>query len=362
MIAQRNFLRSVAGGFLFLCLVFTLCSAALRAEPVYVENYRKIFDAFGTLVHAHGGGVLKQGDYYYWFGENRHQTDSSFYAVSCYRSKDLKTWEFRNNVLTYLSDPDLNYAKIERPKVIYNATTGKYVLWGHKESGSDYAQARAAVASCDTIDGNYTYLGSFRPLGNMSRDCTLFVDDNGAAYFVSSANENLDLNIYRLTDDYLNVASLVTKVWTGSRREAPCLFKRNGYYFIISSGQSGWSPNQSQYGYATSIAGPWSSLFNLGDSTTYNTQPGYVLTVQGSGQTSYLYMGDRWAGAWGDIVVHSKYTWLPLEFPTNTSIQMTQYSGMVIDAQTGAISGPASTMVNELISSTNELIEVKGMS
>ena len=85
-------------------------------------------------MHAHGGGVLKVGSYYYWFGENRN-ADNTFRAVSVYRSTDLKNWEFRNNVLTQSSAAELNVANIERPKVIYNARTGRYVMWMHKENG-----------------------------------------------------------------------------------------------------------------------------------------------------------------------------------------------------------------------------------
>jgi hypothetical protein len=88
-------------------------------------------------------------------------------------------------------------ANIERPKVIYNAATGLYVMWMHKENGVDYSEARAAVAYSTTIDGNYTWQGSFQPQGlYMSRDDTLFVDDDGSAYFVSSARENLDTHVY----------------------------------------------------------------------------------------------------------------------------------------------------------------------
>ena len=40
---------------------------------------------------------------------------------------------------------------------MYNAATGKFVMWMHKENGTDYSEARAAVAVSDTVDGNYTW-------------------------------------------------------------------------------------------------------------------------------------------------------------------------------------------------------------
>src|SRR5690349_13188275 len=92
------------------------------AAPVTVTNGTQFTDTSGNVVHAHGGGMIKVDDHYYWFGENRN-ADNTFKAVSVYRSTDLKTWEFRNNVLTNSSAAELRLANIERPKVIYNSTT-----------------------------------------------------------------------------------------------------------------------------------------------------------------------------------------------------------------------------------------------
>ena len=165
---------------------------------------------------------------------------------------------------------------------MYNASTGKFVMWMHKENGADYSEARAAVAVSDTVDGNYTWQGSFRPLGqHMSRDITVFVDTDGTGYMISAARENYDLQIYRLTADYTGIAALVANPWHGGHREAPALFKRGGVYFMLTSGATGWNPNQQQYATATSIAGPWTAMTNVGDSTTYGSQTAYVLPVQG---------------------------------------------------------------------------------
>jgi hypothetical protein len=50
-------------------------------------------------------------------------------------------------------------------------------------------------------------------------------------------------------------------------------------------------------------------------------------------------MGDRWAGAWGGPVNDSKYVWLPLSFPSSTSLSMTGYNSVDIDTATGVITG-----------------------
>ncbi|MFI5832603.1 RICIN domain-containing protein [Micromonospora sp. NPDC051300] len=316
-------------------------SGALAA-PVTVTNGTQFVDTSGAVVHAHGGGVLKVDNYYYWFGENRNP-DNTFRAVSVYRSTDLRTWEFRNNVLTQASASELQRANIERPKVVYNAGTGRFVMWMHNENGSDYNEARAAVASSATVDGAYTYHGSFRPLGqHMSRDITLY-DDNGTAYMISAANENRDLNIYRLTADYLNVAGLVGNFWPGATREAPAMFKRGGTYFLLTSAATGWSPNQARYATAPSVSGPWTGWTDVGNGTTFASQPAFVLPIQGTSTTSYLYLGDRWAGAWGGPVNDSQYVWLPITFPTATSMSLTWYPTVTIDAAAGTVVGSSPT-------------------
>lgn len=316
-------------------------AAPAQAAPVNVDVGAQFTDTNGNLVHAHGGGVIQVGSYYYWFGENRHP-NNRFLAVSAYRSTDLQTWEFRNHVLTQASHPELDFAWVERPKVIYNASTGQFVMWMHWENGIHYGEARAAVAYSSTVDGDYTYQGSFRPLGHMSRDITAFVDDDGTGYMISAANENYDLHIYRLSPDYRSIAALVGNPWPGGHREAPALFKRNGVYFLLTSGASGWSPNQARYATATNLNGPWSAMQNVGDSTTFGSQPAYVLPIQGTQTTSYLYMGDRWAGAWGGPVIDSSYVWLPISFPNNTTMSMSNASQLTIDTATGTVTASGS--------------------
>ncbi len=304
-------------------------------------------DTEGNPIQAHGGGIVKVGEDYYWFGENRNP-NSTFYAVSAYRSRDLKQWEFRNHVLRMTSDPGLNPANVERPKVVYNASTKKYVMWMHWENGQHYGEARAAVASSDTVDGNYTYHGSFRPYadrgvtdhdrpGYMSRDCTLFVDDDGQGYFISATNENYDLNLYRLTPDYLEVDELVATLFPGGHREAPALFKRNGVYFLLTSGATGWDPNQAKYATSTSLGSGWSAMKNVADGTTYHSQSTYVVEVAGGGSSSFLYLGDRWAGAYDGRVNDSTYVWQPISFPANDQMSMSWNNTLDLDARQGRV-------------------------
>ncbi|MFF1873262.1 RICIN domain-containing protein [Streptomyces sp. CB03911] len=313
-------------------------AGAAHAAPVTVTNGTQFSDTTGNPVQAHGGGVIKVGQYYYWFGEDRN-ADNTFHYVSAYRSTDLKTWEFRNHVLTVASGAELAAgANIERPKVIFNSTTNQFVMWMHKEgSSTDYSEGRVAVATSSTVDGDYSYQGSFRPLGYDSRDMTLYKDDDGTAYLISSSSGNADLHVYRLSADYLSAEALIASPSNGQWREAPALFKRGGVYFLLTSSATGWAPNQQQYQTATSLTGSWSGLQDAGDPTTYRSQTAYVLPVQGTAGTNYLYLGDRWGNSMGGTVNDSQYVWSSLKFPTATTMTMDYSPQVTIDTAAGTV-------------------------
>lgn len=182
-------------------------------------------DTAGNPIQANSGNILKVGSTYYWYGE--HAENWKFEKVNVYTSTDLKNWSFRSSILTKDSAPELNSSKIERPKVIYNKSTGKYVLWAHYENGTDYSLGRVAVATSDTPDGNFTYQGSFRPLNYESRDMTVFTDTDGSGYLITASRKNGGANdtmaIFKLTADYTGVQSFVGWIFENGYREAPLL-------------------------------------------------------------------------------------------------------------------------------------------
>jgi hypothetical protein len=320
----------------YLCaMALAVTASSAMAEPQVILNGSKFKTVTGDDVRANGAGIIKVGAYYYMIGENRKDT-GGFNAISMYRSVDLKNWEFRRDVLTYRSAPLLEMSNIERPKIIYNAATRKYVIWGHYENGINYSEARVIVATSSTIDGNYAFKGSFRPLDFSSRDMTLYQDDDGKAYLISATNNNYDLNVYRLNASFTGIDSLVY-TFKGYHKEAPAVFKRGSTYFMVGSGATGWTPNQGVYFTAPSITGPWSGPVNFSNGTTYSSQSTFVLPIKGTQITSYMYMGDRWGPAQGQRINESQYVWLPLRFPTSTTLAMDGRSQITVDTVTGSV-------------------------
>ena len=215
---------------------------------------------------------------------------------------------YRVRTTLKLINEDGKKVNLERPKVLYNKKTNKFVMWAHFENGKNYLDAAVAIATCDTPDGDFTYHGHFNPYGYMSRDCTLYQEEDGTAYFISASRDNADLHVYRLSDDYMNVDCLVHRLWQGEYREAPAVIKGKYHYYMISSFCTGWAPNQGKYAWADSIEGRWSSLKEIGDETTYDSQSAFLLNVNGK----LLYVGDRWGGD-GDKYFESGYVVYPLK-------------------------------------------------
>ena len=127
-------------------------------------------DTEGKHINVHGGGILFYEGTYYWFGESRlprGERDRTNYGVGCYSSKNLLTWKNEGLALKVIDDTSSLLQPgcvIERPKVIFNKKTGKFVMWFHHElKGQGYRAAMTGVAVSDKIIGPYKYLKSLRP-------------------------------------------------------------------------------------------------------------------------------------------------------------------------------------------------------
>lgn len=165
-------------------------------------------------------------------------------------SRDLIHWKYEGTALKptigdTLSEIDTGRVT-ERPKVIFNEKTKKFAMWMHIDK-NDYSLSHAGVVISDNPAVPYKYIGSFRPNGNMSRDMTVFKDDNGKAYLIYASENNKTMHICLLNEDYLSPSKNEIRILVNQNREAPALFKYNGQYFLITSLCTGWDPNKAKY-------------------------------------------------------------------------------------------------------------------
>jgi hypothetical protein len=348
------------------CLLFLFGCLSVQAQDktsFYPGNLW--FDTDGDIINAHGGGILYYEGNYYWFGEHKgERSNAALVGVTCYSSSDLYNWKNEGIALSVSEDPDSPIVKgstIERPKVIYNARTGKFVMYFHLElKGRGYDAAHVGVAVSDKVTGPYRFIKNGRvnagiwPLnmtgkqrsadvkatdfekwwtpewmsaikdglfvrrdfegGQMSRDMTLFVDDDNKAYHIYASEDNLTLHIAELTDDYVAYTGRYIRVEPGGHNEASAIFKKDGRYFMITSGCTGWAPNAARLMTAGNIMGEWTLHPNpcTGEDAglTFHSQSTYILPVQGKEDT-FIFMADRWQPK---NPIDGRYVWLPVLF------------------------------------------------
>lgn len=75
-------------------------------------------------------------------------------------------------------------------------------------------------------------------------------DDDATAYIVYSSEGNQDMHIAKLSPDYTEVQPQHLKIFIGRSREAPAVFKHDSLYFMLTSGCTGWEPNQAEVHWA----------------------------------------------------------------------------------------------------------------
>uniref|UniRef100_A0A0A0LJS1 Uncharacterized protein n=1 Tax=Cucumis sativus TaxID=3659 RepID=A0A0A0LJS1_CUCSA len=300
-------------------------------DSMFYYPGRVWLDTEGNPIQAHGGGVIfdERSETYYWYGEYKdgptyhaHEKGAArvdIIGIGCYSSKDLWSWKNEGIVLAAEETDethDLHKSNVlERPKVIYNSRTGKYVMWMHIDN-VNYTKASVGVAISDYPNGPFHYLQSKRPHGFDSRDMTIFKDDNGTAYLIYSSQGNSELHVGPLSEDYLDVTNVARRVLIGQHREAPALFKHKGTYYMITSGCTGWAPNEALAHAAESIMGPWETIGNpcIGENkmfrlATFLSQSTFVIPLPSSYPNLFIFMADRWNPA---DLRDSRYVWLPL--------------------------------------------------
>lgn len=308
-------------------------------------------DDHGVHVNAHGGGLLRDGDRWYWFGEHKTPGEGGNTArvgVHAYSSTDLVRWRDEGIALAVSSDPSSEITRgciLERPKVLRDPASGRFVMWFHLElKGQGYGAARAGVAVAERIAGPYRFLRSGRvnpgiwpvdataadkadamsplvrdqPGGQMARDMTLFVDAEGAAWHVYSSEENRSLQAARLRPDLTAHDGHYARLLPGGGNEAPAIFRARGRYYMITSGLTGWAPNPARSFVADRIEGPWTPLGNpvrgtpAQQATTFGGQSTFVLPVpMRDGAERFVFMADIWRPK---NAIDGRYVWLPIEW------------------------------------------------
>jgi len=266
-------------------------------------------DTNGNRIQAHGGSIMAIGDTFYWYGENKEKTLPGsgiwHWGVRCYASRDLYNWEDKGLIIP--PEPDNPETSLhpsrcmDRPHIIYNKCTKKYVCWLKIMERAGTIQTET-ILMADNILGPYTKIREgLRPLGMSGGDFDLVVDPtDGKAYYYFERVHS-ELICADLTDDYTNVTGYYSthfpRMYPPYVREAPAHFYRKGLHYLFTSGTTGYHPNPSEIACARTYHGPWEVLGDPhpGDKsrTSFNSQITSVFKHPGK-KDLYIALADRW--------------------------------------------------------------------
>ncbi len=330
-------------------------ASAAQDQVVEISNILPRRDINGELMDVHDGNIFlgNDGTYYFYgmgygnctmhkglipprdcpgiytkFGGCGFQTNHS---VNLYTSKNLADWTFVANIL-----PDSASTRPTgiyfRPKVIFNAPTGLYVLWINylppaSSPLSAYPKATYLRFASKSPSGPFTLVKNGADASvavSGGGDFTLFLDASGkSAYIAYDAWGNSHtITIEKLTPDFQD--SLGSNASSGkispSGNEAPIVFFRKGIYYLLfgptccfcsdGSGSSVYT--------ASSPLGPWTSQkYDLNPkswwlgSRTIKAQESFAIQTGGG---DVVYVGDRWTSAPDHLKGHDFQFWMPLTF------------------------------------------------
>lgn len=376
-----------------------------------------MYDTNGNQIQAHGGQIQQftvDGETkWYWVGEDKTNDYRPVGGIHVYSSDDLYNWTDEGVVLQTMENPDQfetdpyfkslygdeteekqeeifidldrNNCVMERPKMLYNEKNDNYVIWFHADgrtptNDADYGKAKAGVAVSDSPTGPFKLLGTYKlqhagdnygydgweNRGSV-RDMNLFKDDDGTAYVIYSSEGNETMYIAKLNEDYTYLSASpeeavegvdFTRNFAKWSREAPAMFQYKDKYYIITSGCTGWSPNQAKYAVADHPMGPWTEIgdpcTDWGWETTYDTQSTCVFPVDAE-NGKFIYMGDRWNA--GDLS-ESRYVWLPVEFQPDNEIALRRYENWTLEDLEGKGLFEVVTELPQTASSVAEITEL----
>ena len=299
------------------------------------DEFVEWLDTRGEIINAHDGGIIFVDGKYYWYGmglralgqeKDEKNGAATEIGINLYSSNNLLEWNYEGVVLSTSKDiqsPLRAPMRLERPKIIYNKKTKKFVMWFHYvgypgNHGQEIGFADAGVAVADNITGPFKFIGHHRPINDSGavKDCTLFMENDSTAYFIydrKMPNSSRCLHIVKLSDDFLHTTDNWAKIDVASRREAPTVIKQNGTYFLVTSDVSGWKANAAKTYKSSNIFGPWTEAGNpcIGEQkeSAYNTQCTYAFKINGT-ENSYIIMLERHNTS---NFLKCSYVWLPIE-------------------------------------------------
>lgn len=345
--------KAYARALLLLAALALPACAQTAARYDAIHSGTPWFDQRGLPVSAHGGGIIREGDTFYLFGEAHKDMTNAFAGFNSYSSRDLINWRFESVALPMQPSGPLGPETVgERPKVMRSPATGEYVMLMHADA-IDYRGQFIGYATAQKVTGPYTFQGPilFNGAPIKKWDMGTFQDEDGAGYLLLHGGD-----IYRLADDYRSVREQVRR--GEDELESPAMLRKGDTYYFVGSHRTGWERNDNDYFTAPSIKGPWTRQGSIAPegTLTWNSQSTFVLPIKGERETTYMFMGDRWS--YPRQASAATYVWQPLVVEGDRLAMPAYRDAWRIDVATGVVgAGPA---IGETIQSTDARVRFSG--
>jgi hypothetical protein len=279
---------------------------------VTIDNTVPRRDVNGEIIDAHDGclQLFDTGFYLYGtaYGTNNGYTTANRYRV--YSSPDLMRWTFAGELLK-----DQPSGVYYRPYVVFNPKTHKYVFWYNWYPKAWEGQTGVAIS--DTPVGPFTIVNSNVHLSHQHPgDGSLFVDDDGTGYYIyTSISEGYTVHVERLAPDYLSSTGQTSDV-VALAAEAPLLFRRNNFYYVLCGPRCAFCPEGSEVlvYISTSPLGPFTSgpiinhRFENAPQSVWTQQTFTVKTPEGT--FDYSRLTNQIRVHYNAPVIHGQGTWV----------------------------------------------------
>ncbi|MFT3827412.1 MAG: family 43 glycosylhydrolase [Chitinophagaceae bacterium] len=337
----------------FSCLLLLLTGNKATAQKTGSLKYNAIysgipwFDDRGNVLSAHAACIIRENDRYYLFGERHSDTSNAFEGFNCYSSTDLYNWKFESIALARQDSGKLGPDRVgERVKVMKCPSTGEYIMYMHADN-IQYKDQSVGYAVAKNITGPYIFQGSLLFNGSPVRkwDMGAFQDKDGSGYILIHGGD-----IFKLSSNYKSIEEQVAKGFAPGS-ESPAILRKDSLYYWLGSHLTSWERNDNFYYTATSLKGPWTSRgkFTPDGTLTWNSQTTFVLPVEGSKETTFMFMGDRWS--FPKQASAATYVWQPLTV-AGTSLSIPVYKeAWRVNTSTGIVT--AAAVASQTINNTD---------
>ena len=363
-------------------LLLLLLSSA-HATPVVFVNTQPVLDVHGATLDAHDQSIRQwRGDAHYYRhavayggcqeppgqGCDRTSANCGFednHTINVWRSLTMASgsWEPVGPAIVPSQRPA---GIVFRPSAILNVATNTTVLMWNTNAAYPVAVSTSGPA------GPFTTVvhGGLNVSVDGESDFQLFRDDQHEAqgYIIYSAG--FKIHIEALSRDFLSVRANASYTFAEYFVEAPTLFVRNGVYYALFS----WCCCFCKQGSGIIVhtaphpLGPWTTQGDVAcvpsaranymaaaglgtdptpgegceyknsssTSATRAQQNGVVEVNTVSGETAFLWIGDRWQQSWDGTKGHDPQIFLPLDFNDDGSVAPVRWlDSFTVDVEVG---------------------------